>query len=320
MSNSIVTELFTEKFRPKDFASLIAPPRIKNELSRGLVQNLLLYGSAGTGKTSTLFILAKPYTTLYINASQERGIDTLREKIGKFCATISLEGGREKLKCIILDEIDGATPEFFNAFKASMERYSNIARFIASCNYIQKVPDAIQSRFNCISYDAINNEEELFLLDEYKKRVASILNAAKITYTEEILDKFVRNQFPDMRSLMNKLQSFYLQGIKELNAKNFNINFDFEDLYKLCLTNNKDKAYENYKFIVGEYASRIDDALNALGQDLIEYIKANVPNKVDKIPMIIIAVAEHQAQRTQVIDPLITLLSCVYKIQLIINP
>ena len=65
MSNSIVTELFTEKFRPKDFASLIAPPRIKNELSRGLVQNLLLYGSAGTGKTSTLFILAKPYTTLY---------------------------------------------------------------------------------------------------------------------------------------------------------------------------------------------------------------------------------------------------------------
>ena len=69
------------------------------------------------------------------------------------------------------------------------------------------------------------------------------MNAAKITYTEEILDKFVRNQFPDMRSLMNKLQSFYLQGIKELNAKNFNINFDFEDLYKLCLTNNKDKAY-----------------------------------------------------------------------------
>jgi len=199
-----------------------------------------------------------------------------------------------------------------------MERYSNVARFIASCNYIQKVPDAIQSRFNCISFDAINNEEEEFLIAEYKKRVMLILNAAKITYTPEILDKFVRNDFPDMRSLMNKLQSFHLQGITELNAKNFNINFDFEDLYKLCF-NKPDKAYENYKFIISEYASRIDDALNALGQDLIEYIKSNVPTKIDKIPMIIIAVAEHQAQRTFVIDPLITLLSCVYKIQLILN-
>jgi replication factor C small subunit len=317
--SSPIHELFTEKFRPKDLASLIAPPRIKNELSRGLVQNLLLYGSAGTGKTSTLFILAKPYTNLYINASQERGIDTLREKIGKFCATISLEGGKEKLKCIILDEIDGATPEFFNAFKASMERYSNIARFIASCNYIQKVPEAIQSRFNCISYDAINNEEEIYLIEEYKKRVALILKAAKITYTEEILDRFVRNQFPDMRSLMNKLQSFYLQGITELNSKNFNINFDFEDLYKLCLTNNKDKAYENYKFIVGEYASRIDEAVAAINGDFIEYIKQYAPEKLNKVPLIIIAAAEHQQQLNFVIDKMITLLSLVYKIQMIIN-
>ncbi len=317
--SSPIHELFTEKFRPKDLASLIAPPRIKNELSRGLVQNLLLYGSAGTGKTSTLFILAKPYTNLYINASQERGIDTLREKIGKFCATISLEGGKEKLKCIILDEIDGATPEFFNAFKASMERYSNIARFIASCNYIQKVPEAIQSRFNCISYDAINNEEEIYLIEEYKKRVALILKAAKITYTEEILDRFVRNQFPDMRSLMNKLQSFYLQGITELNPKNFNINFDFEDLYKLCLTNNKDKAYENYKFIVGEYASRIDEAVAAINGDFIEYVKQYAPEKLNKIPLIIIAAAEHQQQLNFVIDKMITLLSLVYKIQMIID-
>ena len=316
--STTITELFTEKFRPKDLSSLIAPERIKRELSRGLIQNLLLYGSAGTGKTSTLFILSKGYTTLYINASSERGIDTLRDKIGKFCATISLEGGKEKLKCIILDEIDGATPEFFNAFKAAMERYSNVARFIASCNYIQKVPDAIQSRFNCISYDSINSEEENYIIEEYKKRTALILNAVKISYTPEILDKFVRNDFPDMRSLLNKLQSFYLQGLKELNAKNFNINFDFEELYKVCL-NKPDKPYENYKFIVSEYSSRIDDALNALGEDLIEYIKSNVPNKTDKIPLIIIAVAEHQAQRTLVIDPLITLLSAVYKIQIILN-
>lgn len=317
--NSVIKELFTEKFRPKELNSLIIPPRIRNELSRGLVQNLLLYGSPGTGKTTALFILAKSHTHLYINASQERGIDTLRDKISKFCATISLEGGKEKLKCVILDEIDGATPEFFNAFKASMERYANIARFIASCNYIQKIPDAIQSRFNCISFDPINSEEEKYLFNEYKKRVSLILNAIKITYSEEVLNKFVSNDFPDMRSLLNKLQSFYLQGIKELNEKNFNINYEFKDLYELCLTNNINKAYENYKFIASEYANRVDDALNALGTDFIEYIKTNYPEKIDKIPLIIIEVAEHQAQRTMVIDPLITLLSLCYKIQIILT-
>jgi replication factor C small subunit len=291
--------------------------RIKNELSKGIVQNLLLTGTAGTGKTSVGFILSKPHTTLYINASSERGIDTIREKIGKFCATISLEDGKEKLKCVFLDEIDGATEEFFKALRAVMEKYANVARFIATANYIQKIPEPIQSRFNCISFDPINSDEEKYLIDEYKKRVTLILNAIKITYTEEILEKFVKNDFPDMRALLNKLQSFYLQGIKDLNEKNFNINFDFEDLYKLCLS--KSKPYENYKFIVSEYSSRIDDALNALSIDFIEYIKSNFPEKIDKIPLIIIAVAEHQAQRTLVIDSLITLLSCVYKIQLIIN-
>jgi DNA polymerase III delta prime subunit len=317
MSN-VVTQLFSEKFRPKDFSTLIVPDRIKSELSRGLVQNLLLYGSPGTGKTSTLFILAKNHTNLYINAREEANIDIIRNKVSRFCSVMSLEEGKEKLKCVIFDEFDGASNAFFDAIKVPIEKYAHMARFIASTNYINKIPDGVLSRFNCISYDAINNEEKDYLLSEYKKRIALILNAIKIAYTPEILHEFVNNEFPDMRRLMNKLQSFYLQGIKELNEKNFNINFDYEDLYKLCL-GKPDKPYENYKFIVGQYASEIDNALNALGEDLIEYIKSNAPNKVDKVPMIIIAVAEHQAQRTLVIDPLITLLSCVYKIQIIIN-
>jgi len=317
MSSSIQL-LFTEKFRPKELASLIAVPRIKNELAKGLIQNVLFFGSAGTGKSSLGFILSKPYTTLYINSSSERGIDTIREKIGNFCATISLEGGREKLKCVFLDEFDGFTDDAYKALRAVIEKYANVSRFIATANYIQKIPEPIQSRFNCISFDAINNEEEVYLIEEYKKRVALIMKATKITYSNEILDKFVRNDFPDLRSLLNKLQSFYIQGITELNDRNFNINFDFEDLFKICL-NKPDKPYENYKIIIGEYSSKISESLSALGSDFVEYIKSNAPNKIDKIPMIIIAVAEHQAQRTLVIDPLITLLSCVMKLQIIIN-
>jgi DNA polymerase III delta prime subunit len=315
---SITNELFTEKFRPQSLGQLIAPERIKNELGKGLVQNILLYGSAGTGKTSTLKILAKDHTTLYINASSERGIETIRETIPKFCSSMSLMGGKETLKCVILDEIDGATPDFFDAFKAAMEKYHNVTRFIASCNFIQKVPDAIQSRFHCISYDPTNDEEETAAVGEYKQRIGKILTAAKITYSPEVLDKFVRNDFPDMRRLMNKLQSFYLQGIKSLDDQNYNVNFEYVDLFKLCLSGNS-KPAENYKVIVSEYATRIDDTLNALGIDLVEYIKTNAPAKIDKIPLIIIAVAEHQAQRTLVIDPLITLLSCCFKLQTILQ-
>jgi DNA polymerase III delta prime subunit len=315
--SSIITQLFTEKFRPKDFSSLIAVPRIKKELSKGLIQNTLFYGSPGTGKTSTMWIMAQNHPTLYINGRDAK-VEVVGNQLGKFCSTISLYGGTEKLKCVLIDEIDGASLAFFDAIKVPIEKYSKMARFIVATNYIQKIPEGVFSRFSRISFDPINNEEEEYLLDEYKKRVSLILNAAKITYTPEILHKFVKNEFPDMRQLMIKIQSLYLQEIKELNEKNYNINYDYEDLFKLCL-NTPDKPYENYKFIVSEYASRIDDALNALGVDFIEYIKSRVPIKIDKIPMIIISVAEHQAQRTLVIDPLITLMSCVYKIQIIIN-
>lgn len=316
--SSIITQLFTERFRPKDLSTLIIPPRIRNELSKGLVQNVLLYSGPGTGKSSAGHILSKPYTTLYINFSSERGIDTIREKISKFCATISLDGGKETLKCVFLDEFDGGTDEAFKALRGVIEKFSNITRFIATANYIQKIPDAIQSRFNCISFDPINSEEEKYLFEEYKKRVILILNAIKITYTDETLEKFIQNDFPDMRSLLNKIQSFYLQGIKELNDKNFNINYDFEDLYRLCL-NKPDKPYDNYKFVVGEFSNRVDEAIISLGNDFIEYIKSNAPDKIDKIPLIIIAAAEYQYQVQFVVDKFVTLLALIFKIQLILH-
>jgi replication factor C small subunit len=211
---------------------------------------------------------------------------------------------------------DGATDEFFKGLRAVMERYASTARFIASCNYIQKIPEPIQSRFHIISFDPLNKKEEEFLIEEYKKRVKLILDAIKITYTEEALHKFIINDFPDLRALTNKIQSFYDSKITELNPDNFNINYDFKDLFDICLS--KPDPITNYKFIGSEYSSRIDDALTALGKDFPEYLKNN-SNKIDKLPLIIIAIAEYQYQKSFVIDPIITLLACVFKIQTILN-
>lgn len=212
---------------------------------------------------------------------------------------------------------DGATDDFFRALRAVMERYSSTTRFIASCNFIEKIPDAIKSRMNMISYDPINKEEENYLIEEYKKRISIILKAAKIKSSPEILDKFVRNDFPDMRSLMNKTQSFYLRNVNELNINNFNINYDFKDLYDLCIKK-PDKPHETYKFVVSEYGNRIDDSLMALSE-IPDYIKSIIPEKISKIPMIIIAIAEYQYQKQFTINSLITLLAAIYKIQSIIH-
>jgi DNA polymerase III delta prime subunit len=315
---SVINDLFTEKFRPKRLDQLIIPQRIYKELERGIIQNLLLHGSPGTGKTSALFILGNPYTNLYINASSQRGIETVREIIPKFCSTISLEGGKEKLKVVILDELDGATEEFYKALRASIERYANVARFIASCNYIQKIPEPIQSRFNCISFDSINKDEENIIFGEYKKRIGKIFCALGISYDDIILNKFIMNDFPDMRALMNKMQSFQSQGIKSLDEKNFNVNFNFQDLFRICVDKNS-KPWDNYKLVVSEYSSKIDEAMAALGNDFPQFIKDNYPEKLDKLPLVVIAVAEYQYQINFVVDKMISLLAVIFKTQTILN-
>jgi replication factor C small subunit len=313
------TNLFTEKFRPQKLEQLIAPERVKSQLKHGLVQNLLLYGSAGTGKTSTLFILAKDHPYLYINASDQRGIDIIRDNVVPFCSSISLEEGKEKLKCIILDELDGATPEFYKALRAVMEKYAKSARFIASCNFINKIPEPIwESRFLPIPYDPINDEEKTYLIGEYKKRAGLILNAAKITYTDDILNKFVLNDFPDLRALMNKIQSLFLREVKELSIENMATSSDFGDLFHLCLQP-PTKPYENYKLIVSQFGSKVDESLTALGTDFPEYLKNMAPARLDKLPPILIAIADYQYQKAFSIDPLVTLLACVFSIQTIIN-
>jgi hypothetical protein len=96
------------------------------------------------------------------------------------------------------------------------------------------------------------------------------------------------------------------------------LTFFFKDLFEVCLRS-PDKPYENYKFIINQYGSRIDDSLTALGNDFPEYLKNTAPEKIDRLPMVIIAVAEYQYQKPFVIDPLITLLACVMKIQQILK-
>jgi len=314
-----INQLFTEKYRPKDLSHLILPERVMNKFRDGLSQNMLFAGSPGTGKTSAAKAIVNQFELpyLYINASTDTSVDVIRTRIIDFCSTVSIMDKPGSFKVVILDEVDGVSDQFFKALRATMEQFASNSRFIATCNYINKLPDPILSRFEVINFD-FDKDEESELTKKYIKRVYSICNQENMTIDKQALVEFIRRNFPDLRSTLNKLQGYKSQGtnhITETEVKRFNS--VYKDVFDLIF-NETDPA-KNYQVLVSNYSSKTDDILQTLGDDFIEYIKQERSQSVKHIPQIVITVAKHQAQRVHVIDPVITMLSCVYEIQTIVR-
>tara|TARA_R110000796_G_scaffold138577_9_gene254678 strand:- start:2559 stop:3515 length:957 start_codon:yes stop_codon:yes gene_type:complete len=314
-----INQLFTEKYRPKNLDDLILPDHVMQKFTSGVHQNMLFAGSPGTGKTSTAKALINQYDLpyLYINASTDTSVDVIRTRITDFCSTMSILDDRDKFKIVILDEIDGVSDQFFKALRATMETFASNSRFIATCNYINKLPDPILSRFEVINFD-FDKQEENELTKKYIKRVYQICGDEGMSIEKPALVEFVRRNFPDLRSTLNKLQGYKTQGTTNITVNDVKrFNSVYKDVFELVF-NESDPA-KNYKLLVSQYANRVDDILQTLGAEFIEYIQQEKSIAVKFIPQIIITVAEHQAQRNHVIDPVITMLSCVYKIQTIIK-
>jgi replication-associated recombination protein RarA len=313
-------KLFTEIFRPKDLNHILIPDRIRKELSKGLVQNILFYGPAGCGKTSLSRIILTEnsnVSSLTINASEARGIDVVREQIISFASTLSLEEGAESSKIILLEECDGLTSDSWSALRAVIEKYANNVRFIANCNYVDKIPEPIQSRFNMIPVYPINKAEEEQMFELYCKYTAQILDYLKIKYNDETLKCFIKIDFPDMRSIINKVQSLYIQQVTELNKENLIKSFDCSSLFDMIFGSGD--IVKNYQLIMRDYASNPEDVILEFSKNFVDFLRTNYPNKISKIPYCIIAIAEHAQMVTQSIDKVITLLSLVFKLQQIIN-
>lgn len=203
--------LFIEKYRPQTFDDIILEPETRKHFQslkdKQEIPHLLFSGPPGIGKTSLAKIIAKDILDcqyLYINASDENGIDTIRSKVMGFAQTKSMDG---KLKVVIFDECDALTQDAQKALRSVTEEYASNTRFIFTCNYLFKVITALQSR--CQSFNLAAPMEGVV------KRVCEILKKEDIQVPTEEKPKLlelIRSSYPDIRTILNTLQKFTHDG------------------------------------------------------------------------------------------------------------
>lgn len=314
----MIQELLTEKLRPKELKHMILPARIKTSFENGLQQNVLLAGSPGSGKTTIAKILMQGHPFIFINVSDESSVETIRTKVHDFCSTVSIMDGANSTKIVVLDEFDGASDQFYKALRGTIEKFAKGTRFVATCNYLNKIPEAIRSRFELYDFDPINKEEENEVQEQWKARIGKILNAIGITHEDNNLELFTKKYFPDMRSALNTMQRWQIDGITDLTESKINeVLWDHEEIFSIICDTPDTVA--NYQLIVGQYSTKTDDVMNSLANDFIKWITEKKPEKINLIPGIIITVAKYQAERNQVIDPVVSLLALIFTLQQMFN-
>lgn len=207
-------ELWCEKYRPKKIADCILPATMKDTFQQMVnskeLPHLLLSGPSGCGKTTVARALCDElgYDCLFINASESGNIDTLRTDIRNFAATISLSGG---VKVVILDEADYVTQAAQSALRGFLEEFHHNCRFIFTCNFPQKILDALHSRCSCIDFRFTNKDRKDLIVACFK-RIANILKEEKVEFDQKTLVEIVGVYFPDFRRMLNELQKYSLQG------------------------------------------------------------------------------------------------------------
>jgi len=193
--------LFVEHYRPSTLKGYVGNEQIKNTIQRYLnqddIQNFCFYGPSGTGKTTLAKIIIKNLNCdyLYINASDERGIDTIREKVTGFASTASFKS----LKVIILDEADFLTINAQASLRNVIETFSRTTRFILTCNYIERIIDPIQSRCQVLKVIPPSKKE-------IAQHLVGILNQENVEYQLEDLANVVTQFYPDLRKMLNTIQ------------------------------------------------------------------------------------------------------------------
>ena len=295
-------KLYVEKYRSKVLDEYVGNDTLKQVIAKYIeqndIQNLLLYGPPGTGKTTLAKLLINNINCdhLYINASDERGIETIREKVQGFASTASFK----PLKVIILDEADFITIQGQAALRNVIETYSMSTRFILTCNFIERIIDPLQSRCQVLKIVPPSK-------GEVAKHVVTVLEKENTEYDLDSIKTVVNQFYPDLRKILNTCQLSTHNGKLTLDksvliASNY-IDKVISELIKPTLT-----SWKTIKQIIADSnISEYDELFRSLYDRIEEYSKGNDGE-------LIILISESQYQSNFRIDKEINLMSTISQI------
>jgi replication factor C small subunit len=304
MFNTIENTLWVERYRPDTLEGYIGNEhiieKVKLYIDSGDVPHLLFYGTAGTGKTTLAKIIAQNVDAdvMYINASDENNIETVRTKIKNFASTV----GFRRWKICILDEADYMTPNGQAALRNLMETFSKTTRFILTCNYVEKIIDPIQSRCQVFAIHPPSKAD-------VAKRMASIFAELNVQYDKKDLVPIINSGYPDIRRILNSCQRQVIDGVLKMDATSLiQANYMTSILDILKGDTDKKSAFTQIRQTIADSKVKDFSALyRFLFDELDNYAKGHIA------PVILI-LAEAQYQDSFAVDKELHVMSMMVKL------
>jgi replication factor C small subunit len=295
--------LWVEKYRPKNLEDFICNDKIKSFIqtieTQKNIPNLLFVGTPGIGKTSLAKIIVNDILKsqyLYINASDENGIDTIRSKVTSFAQSKSLYGD---VKVIILDETDGLSIDAQRALRNTMEEYSSITRFILTANYKYRIINALQSR--CQSFDLTPPVEGAV------KRCVHILKSEKIEIPadqKQHLLSFIKSNYPDLRKTINELQKYSVNQVLNLDIS------DSDKTLQLLFNEIKNKNVTALRKALIENETSFNNDYVSLLRGLFNFVDKN-ENDINVKKEYLLTISEYLYRSSFVVDQEINCYTCL---------
>jgi DNA polymerase III delta prime subunit len=296
--------LWVEKFRPGTLDGYVGNEhiidKVKLYLNNGDVPHLLFYGQAGTGKTTLAKIIANGLDAdvMYINASDENNVETVRTKIKNYASTV----GFRQWKIVILDEADYMTPNGQAALRNLMETFSKTTRFILTCNYVEKIIDPIQSRCQVFGITPPNKKE-------VAKRIVEILNELQVKYDNKDLVTIINAGYPDIRRVLNSCQRQVIDNELKIDATSvIQANYMTKLLDILKSDCDKKTAFKDIRQLIAD--SKVKD-FTALHKYLFDELDNFATGHIASIILIL---AESQYQDSFAVDKELHVMSTIVKI------
>jgi DNA polymerase III delta prime subunit len=288
--------LWVEKYRPQKIDDCVLPESLKDTfkqyIAQGELPHFLLSGTAGVGKTTVAKALCNEIGAEYImiNGSEESGIDTLRTKIKGFASTVSLT---DSPKIVIIDEADYLQANSTQpALRSFIEEFSANCRFIFTCNFKNRILEAIHSRCACIDFK-IDNKDKQVLLGLFFKRATQILKQENVDFDQKVVAELITKHFPDYRRVLNELQRYSVSGKIDSGILVNMSQESFKDLIKMM----KEKDFTNVRKWVGKNS---DSDTVAVFREL--YDTSVTYMAPESIPQLVLILADYQYKAAFVAD------------------